>query len=362
MQKNQKHLIRASKQLHYDDISWAKLHHVALRDNLGSLRDAAAVGPALVDALRRASWAILPLAVVAFMTDYVPKIDRAMWERIGPFVRDAVSIAAPMTPYSSEVLIRAASHFVSWCLRRGWPLDAETIWSRQAIDLYVNDKRLKLADGTRRNYRGYLMRISEVLLPEEHGEKMTALSRKTTAAPYTAEEMSEFRQWAVAQRTPLKVYRCMLALIMCAGAGLRPGELIEVRSADVMLSAEGGYIIYVRGDLERSVPLLTEWDEWMTSVLERVPAGHETLWGTPNRARAAAALSSFIQTTDGDGPNGARLRATWLVTHLRAIAHIKSLFIAGGFEKFEHLGRLLHFVADVSDEDYVDFLRGEVEL
>ena len=41
---------------------------------------------------------------------------------------------------------------------------------------------------------------------------------------------------------------------------------------------------------------------------------------------------------------------------------IKALFQAGGFEKMEHLGRLLHYVDDVPDEDYVTFLRGEVEL
>lgn len=362
MQKNQKHRVRESKQLHYNDTTWARRHYLALRENLGSLRGLVDDESLIRDALRRASWNILPAAVVTFMTDYVPKIDRAMWERIGPFVRDAVSVAAPMTPYSAEVLIRAASHFVSWCMRQGWPLDAETIWARQSIDLYVNDKRLKLADGTRRNYRGYLMRISEVLLPEEHGEKMTALSRKTTAAPYTAEEMSEFRHWAVAQRTPLKVYRAMMMLTLCAGAGLRAGELVEVLADDVELTDAGGYVVHVRGDLKRSVPLLAEWDEWMGAVLEQVPVGHATLWGTPNRKRPTAALSAFTQHTDGEAPIGLRLRATWLVTHLRAIAHIKSLFTAGGFEKFEHLGRLLHYVSDVPEDDYIDFLRGEVEL
>jgi integrase len=362
VQKNQKHLIRESKQLHYNDPSWARRHHIALRENLGALRDLADLTPAVTEALRRASWTILSVAVVTFMTDYAPKIDKAMWERIGPFVRDAVSIAAPMTPYSAEVLIRAASHFVSWCMRQGWPLDAETVWARQSIDLYVNDKRLRLADGTRRNYRSYLMRISEILLPEEHGEKMTALNRKTTAAPYTAEEMTEFRHWAVAQRTPLKVYRCMLMLTLCAGAGLRPCELVGVRAEDVNVTTDGGFVIRVLGDLERSVPLHREWDEWMTATLERFPVGQETLWGTPNRVRPTAVLSAFTQLTDGDAPTGARLRATWLVTHLRAIANIKSLFTAGGFEKFEHLGRLLHYVSDVPDDDYIDFLRGEVEL
>lgn len=362
MSITQKNLIRQSKQLHFDDTSWARRHGRVLRENLGSLRELIDIESSIEEALRRASWTILAVTVVAFMTEYVPNIDKAVWERIGPFVRDAVSVAAPMTPYSAEVLIRAASHFVSWCLRQGWPLDAETIWARQSIDLYVNDKRLRLADGTRRNYRGYLMRISEILLPEEHGEKMTALSRKTTAAPYTAAEMAEFRHWAVAQRTPLKVYRCMIMLTLCAGAGVRPGELVSVRAQDVEATNDGGFVIRVLGDLKRSVPLLREWDEWMTAILEQIPAGHETLWGTPNRTRPTAVLSAFTQLTDGDAPTGARLRATWLVTHLRAIADIKSLFIAGGFEKFEHLGRLLHYVADVPDDDYIDFLRGEVEL
>lgn len=363
MQKTQNALLRESKQLHYDDTTWARRHHVALRKNLGSLRQVPEPGSMLADALRRASWTILRMAVVLFMTDeYVPRIDPQMWERIGPFVRDAVSTAAPMTVYSAEVLLRASAHFVAWCLTRGWPLEAETIWSRQAIDLYVNDKRLKIKDGTRRNYRGYLMRISEVLLPEEHGEKMTALSRKTTAPPYSAEEMDEFRNWAVSQRTEFKQYRAMLMLVLCAGAGLRPIDALEVRDEDVERLPAGGYVIHVHSDMERSVPLLAAWDEWMGVLLERIPANHDTLWGTPNRTRYTAAFSAFTQHTDGEPPASARLRATWMTTQLRAVAHIKALFQAGGFEKFEHLGRLLHYVDDTSDDSYIEFLRGEVEL
>lgn len=362
MRKSHDSLIRESFHLHYDDTSWARRHNVALRENLGSLRGAVALGSALAEALRRASWTILPAAVVAFMTTYRPKLDRATWERVGPFVRDAVSVAAPMTPYSAEILLRAAAHFVAWCMRQGWPLDAETIWSRQAIDLYVNDKRLNLKEGTRANYRAYLMRMSEVLLPEEHGEKMTTLNRKTTAAPYTSEEMEEFRRWSTIQRTTFKQYRAMLMLVLSAGAGLRPDDILGIRETDIEHLDGGGYIIHVPGDRTRSVPLLAEWDEWMTVLLGRVPEDHTTLWGEPGRGRRARVLSAFTQTTDGEPPTSARLRATWLATHLRAIAYIKALFQAGGFEKMEHLGRLLHYVTDVPDEEYVAFLRGEVEL
>lgn len=48
------------------------------------------------------------MAVVTFMTDYVPKIDKAMWERIGPFVRDAVSVACLETAASADQLGRSS--------------------------------------------------------------------------------------------------------------------------------------------------------------------------------------------------------------------------------------------------------------
>lgn len=43
-----------------------------------------------------------------------------------------------------------------------------------------------------------------------------------------------------------------------------------------------------------------------------------------------------------------------MTTQLRAIAHIKSVFQARGFERLEHLGRLLHVVEDTPDDSYID--------
>lgn len=348
-------LIRASKHLSYGDTSTARRHRHQLRAAVGAFRSARG---RLAAILRGCSWATLSEEVVAFIENYVPRIDSKTWERIGPFVRDSVSVAAPLTAYSAEVLIRPASHHVAWCLKQGWALDAETIWSRQAINLYVNDKRLKLDEGTRRNYRACLMRISEVLLPQEHGEKMTALNRKTTAEPYSDIQMAGFRGWATAQLTPFKRYRAMLMLILCAGAGLRANEIAELKLSDIEQVHGRGFVIHLDGENPRSIPLLAEWDEWMEAVLERIPEEHDTLWGKPNRTSRNSVLSSFTQYTVGDAPVGARLRATWFRVHLSAMP-IKALFRAAGFDKFEHLGRLLHYVEDETDEEYVRFLRGE---
>ncbi|GAA3663338.1 hypothetical protein [Microbacterium marinilacus] len=295
---------------------------------------------------------------MASIDNTVPRIPAATWRRIETFVRDAVTVAAPQTSYSAEVLLWAAGQYVAWCVdTQLWPLEAEVIWSRQAIDLYVTDVRQDLAEGTRRNYRARLMRISEVLLPEEHGDAMTALGRKTTAAPYDSAEMGRYRQWAGSQLTPLKRYRAMLMLILCAGAGLRAVEIRDLDRADIEQLDEG-FVVRVRGDRAREVPILAVWDEWMRAALEQAPETGR-VWGKPNRSRENALLSSFTQYTVGSAPRGDRLRATWLVTHLSDRTPIKELFRAAGFVKFEHLGRLLQHVPDLSPDLSVPALRGE---
>lgn len=341
---------RARKHLRYGDSIWARRHRVLLREQLGSF---ATPSPELAAVLRRCA---LPRTVTALIDAHAPRLPKAVWDRIGPFVRDAVSLAAPKTAYSAEILMTATTHYVAWCMAQGWTLDAEVVWSRQAIDLYVTNRKLPLADGTRRNYRARLMRISEVLLPEEHGEQMSALNRKSTAAPYTAAQMEAHRQWAGAQVTPVKRYRAMLMLVFCAGAGLRPSEIALVRATDVS-ALEVGYLISVEGDNAREVPLLGDWDEWMEVLLEGAPS-EGPLWGKPNRTRGNAILSSFTQYTVGEAPRGDRLRATWFVRHLSAGVPTKELFRAGGFEKFEHLPRLLHYVPDAPPEAYISALRG----
>ncbi|WP_143017934.1 hypothetical protein [Microbacterium testaceum] len=108
---------------------------------------------------------------------------------------DEGALAAPLTPYTADVLIGRATQYVAWCVSKGWNLDAETIWSRYGIDLYLADKSLPLGPDTRRNYRAWLMRVAQVLQPEENGEpRETIRATPGSIAPYSAAEMMEFRR------------------------------------------------------------------------------------------------------------------------------------------------------------------------
>lgn len=356
---NELETIRQSKHLFYGSTSWARRHSQILGPHVGSFRTTSLV--ALLVALSRCCWAKLPFAVSDYIDRYVPRgVDAKTWERIGAFVRDSVALAAPQTPYSAEVLIGRASHYVAWCVKKGWPLDAETIWSIQGIELFVSDGKGALNGRTRQNYHGWLLRIAQVLLPEENGEPLKPIvSPPSMAAPYSAKEMAEFRRWASLQRDPLKQYRAMLMLVLCAGAGLRGVDISGLKPGHVEPLEDGGYVIHVPGQDSRDVPLLAEWDDWMEVLLARVPDGHETLWGTPNVSRRHNLLSGFTKSTDGTPPTGPRLRETWTVAVPKGIAHLKSIFRAAGQSKFEKLSQFLFYVDDVSPDEYVRFLRQE---
>lgn len=288
-------------------------------------------------------------------------IDRAI-EGVGAgtalddFIRDSVTIAAPHTAYAAKLLLTQTAQYVQWCVGQGWPLEANVIWSVRGIDLYSTTANQDNTEGTRRNYRSMLLRVSEVLVPEEHPERPTPLSHKDVTAPYTAQETEAFREWAGSQLTELAQCRAMLMLTLCAGAGLRPGELPFVRHDDITID-ENGILVSVAG---RTVPLHADWEEWLLNVLERRPKG-ELLWGAVNIRNTSRLASTFTERSFGKPPRADRLRHTWLVGHLAAAVPMKELMRAAGIEKIQHLHLLLEFVDLRPADEGRALLRGEVQ-
>lgn len=223
----------------------------------------------------------------------------------------------------------------------------------RGINLYATTTHLDRSEGTRRNYRAMLQRISEIVLPSEHPKQTTALSTKATPPPYTHAELEEFRRWATSQLTPLKETRAMLMLVLCAGAGLRTSELAVLHPSHVAIT-DAGVLITVPGDRARTVPLLAEWEEWMQPLLDRRP-NDELLWGPLARRDAHNLTSAFTQYSNGNPPRADRLRNTWFTRHLRAGTPMKDLFRAAGVTKLAHLPQLLEHV-EVSEMDRYQLL------
>lgn len=340
----------------FDDTSTAQAHHVVLLAHLGRYRNTP-VPKKLAAALRHSSWGVLNDEARAAVTSHSfrgnPEADAAF----RAFVEDAVTIAAPNTAYAVGVMMSTTTRYVKWCRQQGWPLSPDIIWSVRAIDIYSTTANQDRSEGTRRNYRAQLMRISEVLLPGEHPERPTPLSKRSTALPYTDFEMKLFRRWAEDQLTDFKRDRAMVMLTLCAGAGLRPRELPYVGHDQVQVDDEG-VLIHVGGDEPREVPLLAEWEEWMLSLLDRRPTD-QSLWGPVNRRNTSNLTSSFTENSHGRPPRADRLRHTWWTHHLAAGVPLKDLQRAGGVEKLQQLHLLLEHVQLRDDADYRRIFRSE---
>ena len=345
------------RHLSWGDTRWARAHVESLAAAVGTFR-----APTMSEVsalLRGCSYSQMSGEVSAVMAKYQPKQSNPEWQRIEAFVKDACSLAAPTTAYTASVLLSVSGAFVTWCVtEKGWPLQADVIFSRQAIDAYCTEANPKRGEGTRRNYRAILMRVSEVLAPEEHPQTMTPLTRKRVAEPYSQRHIDAFRRWALGQITPEKRRRAMLMLVFCAGAGLKSSDISTLFPDDITID-DAGVTIAVGGSTPRLVPLLAVWEEWILAILDQSRAD-QPLWGKPNRTIGDNLLSSFTQYTTGDRPRSDRLRATWIVTHLRAGVPVNELMRALGVSKFENLPRYLEFVQTADQGTYRKLLRGEV--
>ncbi|ANG84642.1 site-specific integrase [Microbacterium aurantiacum] len=336
------------------DTSWAEKHHETLIAHVGKFRDTEQ-SRSLAKALSRCSYATLTAPALQIVNEDLDDDDPL---GISAFVRDSVSIAAPCTAYAAKLLMTTARRYVTWCVRdMGWPLDAHTLWSPRAIDLYATTANQELTEGSRRNYRGQLMRVSEVLLPHDHPERPTPLSNRQTSAPYNPAEIAGFREWATSQLTPEKRDRAMTMLVLCAGAGLRPSEIPLVFPKHVVVDSSG-IVITAPGEYPREVPLLAEWEEWMHALLERRPA-EENLWGKVNRRTTNNLTSSFTENSFGNPPRADRLRHTWLVRHLEAGVPMKDLFRAAGVKKMQHLHLFFEYIELRDESDYRRIFRSE---
>lgn len=291
------------------------------------------------------------------MENYTPRIDPARWTEIGPFVRDAVSIAAPVSSYSAHRLLVATTNFVVWCRNHGLPLDGRLLFQRATIEHYIRTSRGTTADGTLRNYRSMLLRVTEALFPEANPKAMSPLNDRGSVPPYTAADLVRLRNWADGQNTEARRRNARAMLCLCAGAGLRAIEVAELRSRDVVVDAEGILVVVSSPSGVREIPMLAEWEPLMRRVLRGLSA-EDPIFGMPNRQTYKNLLSGFVVHTAGeDKPRSDRLRATWIVTHLSARTDMRALMKAASVSKFENLARYLQFIPELNSHEYRQHLR-----
>ena len=294
---------------------------------------------------------------------YTPQLPKAKVAVIRQFVEDSVTLAQPLTKYSVETLMRPVMHFVYWSVFvLGYELTPE-LFEPDNVQAYIDEAIDGKTDGTRRNYRAWIIRVAEVVNPDRNPIRSKPLNGRGMEPPYNTDEMVVIRRWSEGQSTQYRRNGAQTLIALAAGAGLSAVEIAHLRRDYVELLPDGAVEIHVHvdGNFKRSVIVASPFDQKLAQLVASLDGNRMVFLTDRNRTvnDVVSAFTSKLAVPPGTPPITARrLRNTWLVTHLASRVDVSTLMQAAGLESLESISRLASFVPAVSDADRIAQLRG----
>lgn len=297
-----------------------------------------------------------------YVDDYTPaKIPAAEWTLIAEFVRQTVRDARPDRKMTAKRWLNATAYFVHWCSHVCClPLDAEAMFRPEHISRYVAEV-IEAEGRSRATIRHHLRSIAAHLGIEpdiEDDYEYKSFGRKKGSVPYTAKQMADIRIYATTMENPYKSHTLTGLLTYGCGAGLRPEELLPLRSSDIEFTDDGVFV-NVGGKFPRRVPLLADFEDLARAHMAKCEDGFVIL---PKREqRGPMVVANFLYTCEKSPmrPNMQRLRSTWIVAQLNARVPFPVLMRGAGVASLSAFDRYLSYVDQTEPTEADSLLRGE---
>ena len=276
---------------------------------------------------------------------------------VGSFVRAmAVDLGVDGDTSANYRTRRQLLRLSLWATGEGLTLDREVILDPSTVERFAE---VALAsDRSRATYRAVLRRVGPLLTKRAPWEpRPTSLARRQVAPPYTATEVQLLRNDAVAQPTAARRRAARALLVLGLGAGLDGRWVTRVAARDVRASASG-VVVEVGEPMARHVVARAEWEEELIGLAET--AGDQFLVGghSTSTRRTGHLVQRLVVPTGHPPLAPARLRSSWLLTHLRAGTRLPELCRAAGFEGVTVLSDLLEHVEPLDEGSSQAMLRG----
>jgi hypothetical protein len=297
--------------------------------------------------------------VAAWIADYRPRGWAATGWDAGAevFVRAGLAAIGPQTIHAARMHALVLSRLAGWCLAEGVPLDVEVALDPDTVERFII--AASSPQRSRATYRSTLRRLGRALTKSAPWEPRPAvLDRRHIARPYSASELEALRRDAGRQSTPGRARAGRALIALGAGAGLDARWALDVRAADVEMSA-GAVSVGVGQPMPRRVVVLAEFENDIADLAEVAADGLPLVGSTVtgrNRANKLAASIELAASTPRLSLS--RLRATWLTTHLRLGTRLPELARAAGLVGITVLSDLLAEIEPLDDADAVRMLRG----
>jgi len=278
------------------------------------------------------------------IASFIPQGPRALaaW----PYTHRVVTEAARVSTRSPSNAAKYLSHFsdfAAWAHAQGVPVVLVYLLDSDMIERYIAVGMPGARDSTRATRRAILHRIARRCASPQQDLPLPIAYRRVRP-PYSPEEVHRLLALASAQPTPSRRRTLRAILHLGLGCGIASRDLAWVRGQDVEQLQDGSVSVTVSGGTRpRAVVALQAHEATLLEVARFARAG--LLIGGTARGRRNVTRGPLDRVVGGeDLPRleTARLRATWLLTHLRARTPLPALMTAAGLMTVRPLEDLLH--------------------
>ena len=283
---------------------------------------------------------------------YVPKgMASANWLAVRGLAEAALAPCLVKTPYEMQQLLGVLAHYFDFGTRiAGYPPEVEALLSRTKIVAYINHLKATsdLSPATLGTYRSRLLRVADANIGHiQPSSRMPGFRGADGSTPYTDAEDLQIGAWlaSLPQRWQAD-YSLMHAV--ARGGGLTTGEVLTITAEHVEVDSEG-VLLHVPGARARAVPVLAEYESVVADVAAAAWKPDMFLFRPKRQARSTKVLSDMLHKAPSKpfAISVQRLRATWIVTHLKAQTPVQALLDAAGIETLGALGRFYDYVPPV---------------
>jgi len=263
-----------------------------------------------------------------------------------PYTCDLVAEAAQLSTRSTSNAAKYLSHladFAAWAHAQGVPLVLEALLDPDVIERYIAVGMSCSKDSTRATRRGILRRIAQHCASPPQDLPLPIAYRRVRP-PYSPAEIHGLLALASAQPTASRHRTLHAILHLGLGCGIASRDLAWVRGQDVEELPDGAVSVTVSGGTRPRTVMALQAHEAQLLKIARA-AGSDLLIGGSTRGRRNVTRGPLERVVGGeDLPRleTARLRSTWLLTHLRARTPLPALMNAAGLTTVRPLEDLLH--------------------
>lgn len=290
----------------------------------------------------------LPEALAAHLEAFVPKrVKPDDWALARTAAIEILRRARTTSLQTFEKLCPPVAELVSWALRCGHGPDWRAIMVHSLIDEWIRTATPHLGDDSRTTTRSRLRTLASLVNPGVGAPpRPQPIAYQAIRPPYSPAEVARIR--AIASTQPHAVTGRQVALCVgCGfGAGLDSVDLRHQHGRHFEDHADTGIRIAVQGPRPRVVWVRREWETLVRAGVAGVKPNQLVVGRQPDREGVASRVYEHaVVLGEAIELDQSRMRATWLVTLMRAPIPLATIMRAAGLRSGRTLTDLLSFCA-----------------